>query len=42
MPLQRYGKMEEIAGTVSFLGSDAAGTITGQSLRVDGGLMRAV
>jgi NAD(P)-dependent dehydrogenase (short-subunit alcohol dehydrogenase family) len=34
--------MEEIAGTVSFLVSDAAGTITGQSLRVDGGLTRSI
>ncbi len=42
VPMQRYGKMEEIAGTVSFLASDAAGYITGQSLRVDGGLTRAV
>jgi len=42
VPLARYGRMEEIAGTVSFLASDAAGYITGQSLRVDGGLTRAV
>jgi NAD(P)-dependent dehydrogenase (short-subunit alcohol dehydrogenase family) len=42
VPLQRYGRMEEIAGTVSFLASDAAGYITGQSIRVDGGLTRAV
>jgi NAD(P)-dependent dehydrogenase (short-subunit alcohol dehydrogenase family) len=42
VPLQRYGRMEEIAGTVSFLASDAAAYITGQSIRVDGGLTRAV
>lgn len=41
VPMQRYGRMDEIAGTVSFLASDAAGYITGQSLRVDGGLTRA-
>ncbi len=42
VPMQRYGTSEEIAGTIAFLLSDAAGYITGQSLRVDGGLMRAV
>ena len=42
VPLQRYGRTEEIAGTVSFLASDAAAYITGQSIRVDGGLTRAV
>ena len=40
--MKRYGKMEEIAGTISFLASDAAGYITGQNIRVDGGLMRSV
>jgi NAD(P)-dependent dehydrogenase (short-subunit alcohol dehydrogenase family) len=42
IPLGRYGRVEEIAGTVAFLLSDAAGYITGQNLRVDGGLTRAV
>lgn len=42
VPMQRYGKAEEIAATVSFLVSEGAGYITGQSLRVDGGLMRSV
>lgn len=34
--------MEEIAGTISFLASDAVAAITGQNIRVDGGLMRGV
>lgn len=42
VPLQRYGTAEEIAGTVSFLASDDAAYITGQNIRVDGGLMRSV
>jgi NAD(P)-dependent dehydrogenase (short-subunit alcohol dehydrogenase family) len=42
VPLQRYGKSEEIAATIAFLASDGAAYITGQNLRVDGGLTRAV
>ena len=42
VPMKRYGTMEEIAATISFLVSEGAGYITGQSLKVDGGLMRSV
>lgn len=42
VPMQRYGKSAEIAATVSFLASEGAGYITGQNIRVDGGLMRSV
>ncbi len=42
VPMKRYGKADEIAGTIAFLASDAAGYITGQNIRVDGGLMRHV
>ncbi|AXK83365.1 SDR family NAD(P)-dependent oxidoreductase [Pseudolabrys taiwanensis] len=42
VPMQRYGTSEEIAATVAFLVSDGAGYITGQNLRVDGGLTRSV
>ena len=42
IPMGRYGRVGEIAGTVSFLASDAAGYITGQNIRVDGGITRSV
>ena len=42
VPMRRYGTSEEIAATVAFLVSEGAGYITGQNLRVDGGLTRAV
>ena len=42
VPMQRYGKSEEIAATIAFLASEGAAYITGQNIRVDGGLMRAV
>jgi len=42
VPMQRYGKAEEIGATVAFLASEGAAYITGQNIRVDGGLMRSV
>jgi 3-oxoacyl-[acyl-carrier protein] reductase len=38
IPLGRTGNVEEIAATVSFLASENAGYITGQTLQVNGGL----
>jgi len=40
--MRRYGTAEEVAATVAFLVSDGAAYITGQNLRVDGGLMRGL
>ena len=37
IPLKRYGTLEEIAGAVGFLCSEAASYINGQTLAVDGG-----
>ena len=42
IPMERYGKTGEIAEVVSFLASDGAGYITGQNIRVDGGITRSV
>lgn len=39
--IPRMGRVEEVAKTIAFLLSDAAGYITGQSIRVDGGLARS-
>ena len=38
IPLGRLGSVDDIAGTVEFLASDAAGYITGAVIPVDGGL----
>jgi len=42
IPARRFGTPEEIGETAAFLLSDGAGYITGQNLRVDGGLTRSV
>ena len=42
IPMRRYGRVKEIADTIAFLASDAAGYITGQNIRVDGGITRSV
>lgn len=38
IPLRRMGTVQDVAGAVAFLASDAAGYITGQVLCVDGGM----
>jgi NAD(P)-dependent dehydrogenase (short-subunit alcohol dehydrogenase family) len=38
VPMRRYGEPEEIAAAMTFLASDEAAYITGQTLRVNGGL----
>lgn len=38
IPLKRFGETKDVAETVAFLASDAAGYITGQVISVDGGM----
>ena len=42
VPMGRYGTVDEIAATIVFLASEGAGYITGQNIRVDGGITRSV
>ena len=42
IPLKRYGKVSEISAVVELLASDGGAYITGQNIRVDGGLTRSV
>jgi len=42
IPLGRYGKTNEISKVVSFLASKGAAYITGQNIRVDGGITKSV
>lgn len=42
IPLGRYGRVEEVSSLISWLCSENGGYMTGQNLRVDGGLTRSV
>lgn len=42
VPMKRAGRYDEIAKVVRFLASTDSSYITGQNIRVDGGLMRAL
>ncbi|WP_420402720.1 SDR family oxidoreductase [Nisaea sp.] len=42
VPLGRYGRAEEVSSLISWLASDGGTYMTGQNLRVDGGLTRSV
>jgi NAD(P)-dependent dehydrogenase (short-subunit alcohol dehydrogenase family) len=42
IPMGRYGKVEEVAELIALLASDRGGYITGQNIRIDGGITRSV
>lgn len=42
IPMGRYGHAGEVSSLISWLASDEGGYMTGQNLRIDGGLTRAV
>ncbi len=42
IPMQRYGRAEEVGELIAFLASDKSSYITGQNIRVDGGITRSV
>lgn len=42
IPMGRYGRSDEVSSLISYLASDEAGYITGQNIRIDGGLTRSV
>ena len=42
IPLGRYGRVQEVSALITFLASADAAYITGQNIRVDGGITRSV
>lgn len=42
IPLKRSGSVNEIAGLVSFLASEDSSYITGENIKIDGGLSKAI
>ncbi len=42
IPMGRYGRSEEVAELIGLLASDRAAYITGQNIRIDGGITRSV
>ncbi|WP_114007973.1 SDR family oxidoreductase [Cohaesibacter intestini] len=42
IPLGRYGKAKEVSSLISWLASEDGAYMTGQNLRIDGGLTRSV
>ncbi|WP_027133638.1 SDR family oxidoreductase [Geminicoccus roseus] len=42
IPMGRYGKAEEVSALIGYLASEGAAYVTGQNIRIDGGLTRSV
>jgi NAD(P)-dependent dehydrogenase (short-subunit alcohol dehydrogenase family) len=42
IPMGRYGTVEEVAELIAFLASGRSSYVTGQNIRIDGGITRSV
>jgi len=42
IPMGRYGRVEEVSELIAFLASEKSSYITGQNIRIDGGITRSV
>ena len=42
IPMGRYGRVEEVAELIALLASDRVAYLTGQNIRIDGGITRSV
>ncbi|WEX75997.1 SDR family oxidoreductase [Sinorhizobium numidicum] len=42
IPMERYGTSEEVAELIALLATERGGYITGQNIRIDGGITRSV
>jgi NAD(P)-dependent dehydrogenase (short-subunit alcohol dehydrogenase family) len=42
IPMRRYGRMEEVAELIAFLAGERSSYVTGQNIRIDGGITRSV
>ena len=42
IPLNRYGKVREVSNLILFLASDKSSYITGQNIRINGGITKSV
>ena len=42
IPMGRYGRTEEVSELIAFLASEKSGYITGQNIRIDGGVTRSL
>jgi NAD(P)-dependent dehydrogenase (short-subunit alcohol dehydrogenase family) len=40
--MRRYGRMDEVAELIAFLATDRSSYVTGQNIRIDGGITRSV
>ena len=42
IPMGRYGRAEEVAELILFLATDRSSYVTGQNIRIDGGITRSI